>query len=160
MDIYARLHELGITLPQPPAPGGIYTPCITFNHNMCYLSGVGPAVSVWNKPGKLGQELTIPEGQAAARAAALNMLAVLHRDLGDLNRIEKWVKVLGFVASAPTFYDQPATMNGFSQLILDVFGEKAGKPARSAIGAPCLPTGIAVEVEALVELNDYDVDLG
>ncbi len=160
MDIYARLHELGLTLPPPPAPGGIYAPTITFDKNLCYISGCGPAEAVYMKYGKLGQELSLEEGQWAARSTMLNMLAVLHRDLGDLNRVGKWVKLLGFVACTPTFYSQPAVINGASQLLLDLFGEKLGKPARSAIGVAALPTNIPVEIEGLIELNEYMVDMG
>ena len=152
MDIYQKLKAMGLELPQPPAAGGIYTPVLPFAGKLCYMSGCGPAAELWDKRGKLGCELTIEEGQQAARAAALNLLSVLHRDLGDLNRIKRWVKVLGFVAGTADFYDQPAVMNGASALICELFGDERGKPARSAIGAPSLPGNIAVEIEALIEL--------
>ena len=153
MDIYRKLEELNITLPIAPTPAGLYTQVLPFGDKLCYMSGCGSTSETCQLMGKLGAELTLEQGQAAARSTAINMLAVLHRDLGDLNRIKRWVKVLGFVSSDPTFYEQPAVMNGASQLILDVFGEGVGRPARSAIGAPCLPGNIPVEIEALIELE-------
>lgn len=153
MDVYARLNQLGIALPEPPGPGGLYTPVVEFSNDLCYMSGCGPAASLWQKPGKLGQELTTAEGQQAARAVALNMLAVLHRELGDLNRVKRIVKLLGFVSSAPDFYEQPQVMNGASQLFIEVFGDVNGRAARSAIGAPALPGNIPVEVEAIIQIS-------
>ena len=153
MDIYQRLEELGIELPVAPTPAGLYTQVVPFGSNLCYMSGCGSTSDSCKLTGKVGGELTLEQGQAAARSTAINMLSVLHRDLGDLNRIARWIKVLGFVASDPSFYDQPKVMNGASQLILDVFGDPAGRPARSAIGAPSLPGNIPVEIEALIELK-------
>lgn len=160
MDVYARLNELGIKLPQPPAAGGVYTPVMVFDHNLAYLSGCGPANEVCMLRGKLGSELTVEQGKEAARAVALNMLAVLHQQLGDLNRVEKIVKVLGFVSSAPDFYQQPQVMNGASELFVQIGGEEKGKAARSAIGVAALPENIPVEIEALIELNEYMLDFG
>ena len=155
MDIYARLNELGIELPTPPSPMGIYTPVLEFGDKFVYTSGMGPTGEdgVPKFTGKLGSELTLEEGQQAARLTAINLLAALHRDLGDLNCIKRFVKVLGFVAGTGDFYDQPKTINGASQLFLDVFGEAIGKPARSAIGVNALPGNIPVEIELLLELK-------
>lgn len=152
MDVYERLRELKITLPEAPKAGGVYTPVVEFG-NLAYVSGCGPAdIPGVCISGKLGTDLNVEEGQAAARAAQLTMLAVLHRDLKDLNRIKRFVKLLCFVSSAPSFTMQPQVANGASQLLVDIFGG-AGRAARSAVGAPSLPNDIAVEIEALIELN-------
>ena len=153
-DIYDRLKELQITLPKPPPPAGIYNQCREFGANMAYTSGCGPSVNGEAKfQGKLG-DLSIEEGQAAARSCALNVLAVLHRDLGDLNRIKRFVKCLTFVASTNDFHSQPTVANGASSLLIEIFGEEKGKPARSAIGVNVLPGNIPVEIEYLIELEN------
>jgi len=155
MDVYEQLKELGIELPAPPPPGGIYSPTIEFNGNLVYTSGVGPTDPTGAPmfTGRLGEDLSIEQGQEAARLTMLNLLGLLHTNLGDLRRINRIVKLLGFVASANDFYSQPQVMNGASRLLLDVFGEPAGKPARSAIGVNVLPINIPVEIELLLELN-------
>jgi len=156
MDVYARLKELGIELPPPPPPGGLYSPIKLFGTNMVYTSGVGPTApdgsAVYS--GKVGAELTLEQGQEAARLATLNLLSVLHHQLGDLNRIKQIVKQLGFVACSADFYKQPAVMNGSTQLLMDVFGDPEGRPARSAIATNVLPGNIPVEIELLIELKD------
>ena len=152
-DVYARLRELNLELPAPPAIGGLYTPVMPFAENLLYLSGVGPNIpGRTHYSGKVGKDLTIGEGQDAAKAAALNLLANLHAAIGDLNRVKKIVKVLGFVNCGPDFYDQPQVINGASALLIDLFGEP-GRAARSAVGMIALPTNIPVEIEALVELE-------
>jgi len=149
-DIYVKLQELGITLPAPPAAGGIYSPSIKFDGNLIYTSGFIPHIGgVAKYEGKLGH-VSIEEGQAAARDCVLNALATLHRDVGDLNRI-RFVKMLCFVASQEDFYAQPTVANGASQLILDIFGNEKGLPARSAIGVNVLPLNVSVEIEFLCE---------
>ncbi len=154
MDVYVRLKELGIELPPPPPPGGLYTPVMPFGDKFLYTSGVGPAVmGGFSHLGKLGSDLSIQEGQEAARIAVCNLLANVHQEIGDLNRIKKFVKLLGFVASSDDFTSQPQVMNGASQLLMDVFGEVNGKAARSAIGVNVLPGNIPVEIEALIELK-------
>ncbi len=154
MNVYERLKELNIELPSPPPKGGVYTQAREFGSNMCYLSGFGTDINgVQNYQGKLGKEYTIEQGQQAAVNCILNILAVLHHKLGDLNRIRRFVKMLAFVASENHFSSQPAVANGASQLLLDVFGEEVGLPARSAIGVNVLPGDIPVEIELLVEVK-------
>jgi len=147
MDIYGKLKELGITLPQTAKVMGLYVP-VKIVGNMVYVSGQGPMVD--GKPictGKVGKDVTIEQAQAAAKQIAINTLAALHEYVGDLNRIKTVVKVLGFVASADGFTEQPSVMNGFSQVFIDVFGEN-GRHARSAIGTNELPSNISVEIES------------
>ena len=154
MDVYGRLKELKLELPSPPKKGGIYTQAREFGDNMCYLSGFGTDINgVQNYNGKLGKEYTIEQGQQAAANCILNILAVLHQKLGDLNRIKRFVKMLAFVASDDNFFNQPSVANGASQLLVDLFGEEIGLPARSAIGVNVLPGNIPVEIELLLEVD-------
>lgn len=150
-DVYARLKELGIQLPPPPAAGGIYTPVVEFSGNLLYCSGCGPGT--FAPLGKVGRDVTLEEAQEASRRCMLNLLTNLEAKTGDLNKIKRFVKVLAFVASDDDFTQQPQVVNGGSQLLVDVFGEDAGKPARSAIGVNVLPGNIPVEIEVLVELK-------
>jgi enamine deaminase RidA (YjgF/YER057c/UK114 family) len=153
-NVYEKLKELNLELPEPPKPAGLYTQCVGFGKNLIYTCGVGPNLNGIEKiKGKLG-DLSIEEGQEAARCCALNILAILHRDLGDLNRIKRFVKCLALVASTNDFYSQPKVANGASQLLIDLFGEERGRPARSAIGVNVLPGNIPVEIEYLIELMD------
>ena len=156
MDIYERLRQLQIELPAPPPAGGLYAPVKLFGANLAYTSGVGPTDQQGNAvySGKVGTDLTLEEGQAAARLATLNILSILHAQLGDLNRIRRIVKQLGFVACPADFTQQPAVMNGSTQLLMDVFGDPDGRPARSAIATNVLPGNIPVEIELLIELKD------
>ena len=152
MDIYKRLEELGIALPQATKAMGLYLP-VKIAGNMAYVSGQGPLVD--GKPvctGKVGGDVSLEQAQAAAKQTALNTIALLHEYIGDLNRIKSVVKVLGFVASAPGFNEQPAVINAFSQTLVDVFGED-GRHARSAIGSNELPLDISVEIESIFELR-------
>ncbi len=155
MDIYERLKELGITLPAAPAKGGVYTPAREFGEvgKLVYVSGCGPqenGVSHYN--GKIGKDLSLEEGQKAARCCALNLLAVLQAKLGDLNKIRQFVKMTAFVSSDPAFTQQPQVANGASQLFVDLMGA-AGAASRSAIAVHVLPGDIAVEIELLVALK-------
>ena len=155
MDVYQNLKDAGIILPPAPPLGGVYTPAREFGTNLCYVSGAGPNVE--GKPqwaGKLGSTYTLEQGQEAARDAIKNALSVLHNNLGDLNKIKKFVKILAFVASADDFFRQPEVANGASQLLVDIFGEEIGRAARSAIGVNVLPGNIPFEIEFLVELTD------
>jgi enamine deaminase RidA (YjgF/YER057c/UK114 family) len=152
-DVNKRIADAGIVIPEAPAPGGIYTPAMEFGDRFVYSSGCGPQVG--GKPvhtGKLGFDLTLEQGQEAARACMLNVLSVVQKQLGDLGRIKRVVKILAFVASTDDFFSQPAVINPASQLLVDIFGEAAGKGARSAIGVNVLPGNIPVEIEVLFEL--------
>jgi enamine deaminase RidA (YjgF/YER057c/UK114 family) len=152
MNIYENLKKLGLELPEPPPRGGLYTPVRQVG-SMLYVSGQGPTEKgLPLYTGKLGQGITIEQGQAAACRCTLNALSVLHAYLGDLNRIAGVVKVLGFVASAPGFNSQPMVINGGSQLLIDLFGD-SGWHARSAIGTNELPGDIPVEIEFIFELK-------
>lgn len=151
-NVYEKLEQMGITLPAAPAKGGIYTPVQEFGDHLLYCSGCGPKQpDGTNVIGKLGRELSLEEGQKAAYYCMLNLLANLHAKLGDLNRIKRFVKVLAFVNSTDDFEMQPQVVNGGSQLLVDLFGEEVGCPARTAIGTNTLPGGIACEIEVLVE---------
>lgn len=152
MTVLERLTQLGITLPEPPQTVAAYVPAITV-HDLVYTSGNDCRVNgELLYKGKVGQDLTIEEGQAAARQTMINLLAVLHAHLGSLDKIERIVKVLAFVNSAPGFVEQPYVINGASKLLEDIFGEK-GKHARSALAAPELPFNTPVEIEMIVQLK-------
>lgn len=152
MDVYEKIKEKGIQLPPPPPKGGIYTPVQEFGTKLLYCSGCGPDLGNGNTVvGKVGKDLTLEQGQKAAYNCMLNLIANLNNKLGNLNRIKRFVKVLAFVNSADTFDKQPQVVNGGSQLLLDLFGEEKGLPARTAIGTNALPGGIACEIEVLVE---------
>ena len=138
----------------PTPKGGIYSSVQPYGDHLLYVSGTAPHNAVdENMAGKLGAEYSILEGQEAARRCMVNIISNLHHELGDLNKIKKFVKILGFVASAPDFYEHPQVINGASQLLKNVFGEEAGLPARSAIGVAALPWNIPVEIECVVELK-------
>jgi enamine deaminase RidA (YjgF/YER057c/UK114 family) len=143
----AKIKELGITLPEVGQPMGTYVKWRQVG-NTLYLAGNGPDVF-----GKVGDDLTVEEGYQAARETGIEILAVLKAATGDLSRIKQFVKVLGMVNSAPDFTMHPAVINGFSDLMVEVFGED-GKHARSAVGVAALPNNIAVEIEVIVELKD------
>ncbi len=152
MQIAKRLEELGITLPEPSLPVASYVPAVQTG-NLVFVSGQGPVAE--GKPvytGRLGAELDVAHGQQAARLAALNCIAQLKAHLGSLDHVRRIVKVLGFVASTDTFEQQPLVMNGASDLLEQVFGER-GKHARSAIGTNKLPSNIPVEVELIAEVE-------
>jgi enamine deaminase RidA (YjgF/YER057c/UK114 family) len=154
MNVNDRMKEFGITIPEPPAAGGIYTPALEFGEKFVYSSGCGPQVNgVPVHVGKVGSDLTLEQGQEAARACILNVLSVVQKQIGDLNRIKKVVKILAFVASSNDFFDQPRVINAASQILIDIFGEGGGKAARSAIGTNVLPGNIPVEIEVLFELR-------
>jgi enamine deaminase RidA (YjgF/YER057c/UK114 family) len=149
-----RLIELGIELPEPPNPVGIYVPAQMTGH-LLYTSGTGCRIAGGKLlyEGKVGQDLTLEQGQEAARQAAINLLSILKAKLGSLDRISQIVKLLGFVSSAPDFYEQPKVINAASDLFQEVFGER-GKHARSAIGTGVLPFNMPVEIEMIVEVKE------
>jgi len=152
-DPEARLVELGITLPEPPSPVANYVNGVRAG-NLIFLAGKGPKRADGSElHGKLGVDVTIEEGYEGARITAINQLAVLKEMLGKLDRVVRVVKVLGMVNSAPSFVEQPAVINGFSDLIVEVFGER-GRHARAAVGVASLPRGQAVEIEMIVEVRD------
>ncbi|MCS5489789.1 RidA family protein [Algoriphagus limi] len=142
-----RIQELGLEIPEVSQPMANYVKWRQVG-NMLYLAGNGPDVF-----GKVGDDLTPEQGYQAARETGLEIIAVLKAATGDLSRIKQFVKVLGMVNSAPDFTGHPAVINGFSDLMVEVFGEK-GKHARSAVGVAALPNNIAVEIEVIVELED------
>lgn len=147
-----KLAQLNIQLPEVPAAGGSFVDAVKVG-NLIYLSGKGPRNSKGEYvKGKLGQDLTVEQGYEAAKLVALLQLAVLKRELGDLKRIKRIVKVNGYVNSAATFYDQPKVINGYSDVMNAVFGDK-GKHARTSVGTNALPFNMAVEVEMIVEID-------
>ena len=147
-----RIAELGLRLPPPPKPVGVYKPALVVG-NLLYVSGHGPLLEDGSLiKGKVGAGLTLEEGKQAARQVGLAMLATMRAHLGSLNRVKRLVKTLGMVNSTPDFDQHPAVVNGFSELMADVFGPEDGVGARSAIGA-ILPLNIAVEVEAVFDLE-------
>lgn len=154
-----RLRELGIVL--PPAlrpPPGVVLPfqAVRILGRRALIAGHGPQApdgSVGQPLGKVGREVSVEQGYQLARLTALSILGSLQRALGDLDRISSWGRVFGMVNSAPGFYSQPAVINGFSNLILEVFGPTVGAHSRSAVGMAELPFNLAVEIEAEVELT-------
>ncbi len=151
MGAEAKLKELGIKLPSPPPPAGSYVGAVRTG-NLVYISGQGP-----RKPdntslsGKVGADMSVEDAQAAARLVGLNALATLRAEIGDLDQVKRVVKVFGMVNAVPDFREHPKVINGFSDLMFEVFGE-AGRHARSAVGMGSLPFQIPVEVEMIVEL--------
>lgn len=149
-DPEARLKELGITLVQPSSPVANYVNVVRVG-NLLYLSGRGPLKADNTYiTGKVGSDLTTEQGYEAARLTAIGHLAVLKKELGSLDKVKRIVKVLGMVNCTGEFTDQPKVINGYSDFMVAVFGEK-GKHARSAVGVYSLPLNFAVEVEAIVE---------
>jgi enamine deaminase RidA (YjgF/YER057c/UK114 family) len=153
MNAEAKLKELGIELPPPPKPVGNYVRGVKTG-NLLFMSGCGP-----RKPdnssivGKVGADLSVEEAYDAARLVGLNMLANIRAELGSLDKVRRVVKVLGMVNAVPEFKEQPKVINGFSDLLVEVFGD-AGRGARSAVGMGSLPSQIPVEVEMILEVED------
>ena len=152
MGAEARLRTLGIELPPAPRSMGTYV-TVARSGTLLFLSGHGPVRDgrvVYQ--GKVGRDLTIEQGQAAARLTGLNLLATVRDNLGSLDRVRRVVKVLGMVQCADDFTEHPKVINGFSDLMVEVFGD-AGRHARSAVGMGSLPFGIAVEIEMILEVS-------
>jgi enamine deaminase RidA (YjgF/YER057c/UK114 family) len=148
-----RLKELGLELPPPPKPVAVYVPAVRVG-NLLFASGHGPARPDGSMiKGKVGGDLSLEQGYAAARQVGLNMLATIRSTVGSLDDVVRVVKVLGMVNCVPTFTDQPKVVNGFSDLMVQIWGERNGKAARSAVGMGSLPSNIPVEVEAIFELR-------
>lgn len=153
MSAEARLSELGIELPPAPKPAGVYKP-IVIAGNMAYLSGHGPMKHDSSMiTGRLGLDMDVEAGYEAARYTGMGLLATLQTNLGSLDKVKRLVKLLGLVRSTDGFDKQPAVINGCSELFRDVFGEENGVAARSALGTNSLPGGIAVEIEAIFEIE-------
>lgn len=153
MNIEERLTDLGLTLPPAPPLGGVYKP-VMISGNMLYVSGQGPVRNDKSLiTGKLGHDMDVEAGYEAARQVALTMLSTIKVHAGSLSILNRLVKTLGMVNSAPDFYDHPKVINGFSELMVDIMGEDNGKGARSAVGM-ILPGNIAVEIEAIFEINE------
>ena len=147
-----NLKALGIVLPKQSAPIANYVNYVRTG-NLIFFSGSGPSVQDQGYvKGKLGKDLTIDLGKEAARITGINMIASLKNAVGDLNKVKRIVKVVGMVNSTESFTDQPKVINGFSDLMVAVFGEK-GKHARSAVGMVSLPLNMAVEIEMIVEVE-------
>jgi len=153
MDYEKKLADLGLSLPKLPPRAGLYLPAVKTGR-LVFCSGQGPfADGAMKFVGRVGAELNVEDGAAAARICALNCLAEISSVLGSLNGIRRVVQVRGFVNSAPDFHDQPKVLNGASQLLLDLFGA-AGEHARTAIGTSNLPGNIAVEIDMVVEARE------
>ena len=147
-----RLQELGVSLPAPAVPVAAYVPCVRTG-SLVYVSGQVPVLD--GKPshlGHLGDNVDLEDGRAAARTCAINVLAALKAELGELSRVNRVVKVTGFVASTPGFTDMPQVVNAASELFGEAFGD-AGRHARAAVGVAALPLGVPIEVEAIVEVG-------
>jgi len=153
MSAESKIKDLGLALPAPPKPMGNYVPGVRVG-NLLYLSGHGPVqVAGQSLPrGKVGRDLSTEDGYKVAREVGLNLLGSTRALLGSLDKVKRVVKVLGMVNSAEGFGDQPKVMNGFSDLMVEVFGE-AGRHARSAVGMAELPSGIPVEIEMILEVE-------
>ncbi len=154
MGAEAQLKEKNITLPRPPVPLANYIGAVRVG-TLLFVSGHGP-LGADGKPsvlGKLGRDLSVEQGYKAARVVGLNVLATVRANLGSLDKVKRVVKVLGMVNSDEGFKDQPKVINGFSDVIVEVFGEAIGKHARSAVGMAALPNGIPVEIEMILEVE-------
>lgn len=149
-----RLQELQIVLPPPPKPVAKYKPTVQVG-NLLYVSGHGPAKLEGQTLvlGKLGAKVTLEQGKDSARLVGINILSTVRTALGSLNRVKRLVKTLGMVNAAPDFLEHPAVINGFSELMAQVFGEDAGVGSRSAVGMGSLPGDIPVEIECMFEFE-------
>ena len=148
-----RIQELHLTLPKPPKPVAKYKPAVQVG-NMLYVSGHGPLkVDGTMISGKVGADLTLEQGKDAARVVGLAILATVQNTLGTLDKVKRLVKTLGMVYATPEFKDHPQVINGFSELMAEVFGDDAGVGARSAVGMGSLPGNIPVEIECIFEVE-------
>ena len=153
IDFDRKLKDLGIELIAPPAPIANYVRTVRTG-NLVYLAGHGPTrADGTNITGKLGKDMTVEQGYAAAKQTGIALLSSLKAEIGDFNKVKRIVKVLGMVNCTADFTDQPKVINGFSDLMVSLWGEK-GKHARSAVGMMSLPNGIAVEIEMIVEVEN------
>ena len=149
----ARLKALGIELPPAQKPIAVYVPAVRVG-NLLFVSGTGPMKADGTMiRGKVGGDLSLADGYAAARLVGLNTLRTVQNTLGSLDGVVRLVKVLGMVNCVPTFGEQPKVINGFSELMVQIFGEQNGKAARSAVGMGSLPSNIPVEIESIFEVR-------
>jgi enamine deaminase RidA (YjgF/YER057c/UK114 family) len=150
----ARIQELHLTLPPAPKPVAKYKTAVLVG-NMLYVSGHGPAKIDAQSPvaGRVGSDLTLEQGKEAARLVGLHILATVRNSLGSLDKVKRLVKTLGMVNATAVFKDHPQVINGFSELMAEVFGEEAGVGARSAVGMGSLPSNIPVEIECIFEVT-------
>ena len=146
-----NLQKLNISLPELSQPAANYVHCVRVG-NLLYLAGKGPQLNGEYVKGKLGKELSVEQGKEAARLVALMQLAVLKKELGELSKVKRIIKANGFVNSTDSFTEHPKVINGFSDLLEQVFGEK-GRHARTSVGVNSLPFGMAVEIELIVEVE-------
>ncbi|MEW5976473.1 MAG: RidA family protein [Acidobacteriota bacterium] len=152
VDAEAKLKQMNIKLPEPAKPVANYVSAVRTG-NLVFLAGAGPRKEDGSyMTGRLGEDLKIEQGYEAARLTGINQLAALKAEIGNLNRVKRIVKVLGMVNSTPSFTDQPKVINGFSDLMVEIFGPR-GKHARAAVGMAALPMNIAVEIEMIVEVE-------
>ncbi len=153
MSAEARLREKNLTLPAPATPLANYVGAVRTG-NLLFVAGHGPMREGGAMPrGKVGKDLSVEEAYQVARSVGLNLLATVRASLGSLDKVKRVVKVLGMVNSAEGFGDQPKVINGFSDLMVEVFGEAIGKHARSAVGMAGLPMNIPVEIEMILEVQ-------
>ena len=152
-DIEERIGELGITLNEPSKPVANYANAVT-SGNLVFMAGKGPSRADGTRiTGKLGSDLTVEQGYQAARLIAIAQLSALKAEIGDLNKVEKIVKVTGMVNADSSFTNHPEVINGFSDLMVEVFGER-GKHARAAVGMGSLPRNIACEIDMIVQISE------
>ncbi|MBY0620771.1 RidA family protein [Sphingomonas ursincola] len=149
--IEQKLAELGVKLPQPAAPVASYVPAVEVG-GLLYISGQLPFIDSKVVTGRLGENVSLEQGEAAARACGIMLIAQMKAALGSLDRVERIVKLGAFISSTPEFTAQPKVANGASDLMVQVFGP-AGQHARSAVGVPVLPLGAAVEIDAIVAVR-------
>jgi enamine deaminase RidA (YjgF/YER057c/UK114 family) len=151
MSILEKIAALGLTLPQVPAPIAAYVNCVR-SGNLLFLSGGLPIDGDKKVIGKVPTDVSVEEAYEGARIAILNRLAVIQDEIGSLDRVKKIVAINGFVSSAPDFYGHPQVINGASELLVEIFGEK-GKHSRTALGVTALPLNVAVEINMIVEIE-------
>lgn len=160
MDIESKLNELGLVLPEAmKAPPNLEVPFVPVKvvGNVAYLSGHMPQTpegGIMDLLGRVGSDVTLEQAVEAAKITGLSLLGSLKREIGDLDRVETWIGALGMVNSAPSFNQYSVVINGFSSLIVELFGEDRGLHTRSAIGVAGLPFNVPVEIEAVVKLKD------
>ena len=150
MKIEQKIKDMGLKLPEIPKPLANYVPAVRTG-NLLFLSGHGPEKSI--PSGKVGQDLTLEQGYEAAKNTALCLISTIKNSIGDLDKVKRVVKLVGFVNCSEDFKDQPKVVNGASDLFVELFGER-GKHARAAVGMYQLPSGIPVEIEVIVEVED------